>query len=175
MIFVKPIDKEQSNDVYSFASSYSLAFINVHLLQQPMSRLYFHGPRFRYQVRWRVKGTFTWDSAYVIDPSQGFLNVETNDVYTAYELQVKAENSMGEAHQPAFIFVGQSGESGKAEGSICLPVCLSGLSVRLSVYLSCCLNLSILKPVCRYVHLSYLLPTPLFQKMNLEGPKRFSS
>ncbi|CAL1545528.1 unnamed protein product [Lymnaea stagnalis] len=77
----------------------------------PMSRLYFHGTRFRYQVKWRMKGTFTWDSAYVTDPNQGYLEIETNDVYTIYELQVKAENSMGEAHQPAFIYVGHSGES----------------------------------------------------------------
>ncbi|CAG5126382.1 unnamed protein product, partial [Candidula unifasciata] len=77
----------------------------------PMSRLYFHGPRFRYQVRWRLKGTFTWNSAYVTNPSQGFLNIETNDIYTVYELQVKAENSMGESHQPAFIYQGHSGES----------------------------------------------------------------
>ncbi|XP_059147858.1 neuroglian-like [Physella acuta] len=77
----------------------------------PMSRLYFHGPRFRYQVKWRLKGTFTWDSAYVTDPNQGFLDIETNDVYNVYEIQVKAENSMGEAHQPAFIYLGHSGES----------------------------------------------------------------
>ncbi|CAG5134977.1 unnamed protein product, partial [Candidula unifasciata] len=77
----------------------------------PMSRLYFHGPRFRYQVRWRMKGTFTWNTAYVTDPNQGFLDIETNDVYTLYELQVKAENSMGESHQPAFIYLGHSGES----------------------------------------------------------------
>uniref|UniRef100_A0A2C9KKB0 Uncharacterized protein n=1 Tax=Biomphalaria glabrata TaxID=6526 RepID=A0A2C9KKB0_BIOGL len=77
----------------------------------PMNRLYYHGTRFRYQVKWRLKGTFTWDSAYVNDPNQGFLDIETNDVYTVYEIQVKAENSLGEAHQPAFIYLGHSGES----------------------------------------------------------------
>ncbi|XP_012937506.1 protein sidekick-2 [Aplysia californica] len=55
----------------------------------PMSRLYFHGPNFRYQVKWRSKGTFIWGSILVTDPNQGHTEVETNDVYTVYELQLR--------------------------------------------------------------------------------------
>ncbi|GFR93851.1 neural cell adhesion molecule L1 [Elysia marginata] len=77
----------------------------------PMSRLHFHGPRFRYHVHWRRHGSFKWNRQYVDDPAQGFLDVETGDVYELYNLQVKAENSMGEAHHPAYVYMGRSGES----------------------------------------------------------------
>ncbi|RUS88636.1 hypothetical protein EGW08_003595, partial [Elysia chlorotica] len=77
----------------------------------PMSRLHFHGPRFRYHVHWRPHGSYKWSHRYVDDPAQGFLDVDTGDVYQVYDLQVKAENSMGEAHHPAYIYLGHSGES----------------------------------------------------------------
>ncbi|GFO43917.1 neural cell adhesion molecule l1 [Plakobranchus ocellatus] len=81
------------------------------IVWQPMSRLHFHGPRFRYHVRWRRHGSFKWNDQYVDDPAQGFLDVETNDVYQVYDLHVKAENSMGESNLPAYIYRGHSGES----------------------------------------------------------------
>ena len=48
----------------------------------------------------------------VDDPARGHFEREVNDVYQVYEIQVKAENELGEAHQPPFIYRGRSGEAG---------------------------------------------------------------
>ena len=79
-----------------------------------MHRLEFHGPGFKYHVYWRRKGSLTWDSDVVDDPAKGHFEREVNDVYQMYEIQVKAENELGEAHQPPFIYQGRSGEAGRA-------------------------------------------------------------
>ena len=48
------------------------------------------------------------------DPSASSFEVEVDDVYGIYEILVKAENDLGESHQPAFVYLGHSGEGGKA-------------------------------------------------------------
>ncbi|PVD25356.1 hypothetical protein C0Q70_15856 [Pomacea canaliculata] len=77
----------------------------------PMQRLNFHGPGFRYHVYWRRKGSLVWESALVTEATKGHFEQEVNDVYQCYEIQVKAENELGESHQPAFIILGRSGEA----------------------------------------------------------------
>ncbi|XP_041350235.1 neuroglian-like [Gigantopelta aegis] len=77
----------------------------------PMHRLYHHGPGFRYHVYWRPRSSTYWNSAVVTDPRSSFYEVEVDDVYQPYEVLVKAENDLGESHQPAFVFLGYSGES----------------------------------------------------------------
>ncbi|XP_041347734.1 neuroglian-like [Gigantopelta aegis] len=76
----------------------------------PMHRLYHHGPGFRYHVYWRPRGSTYWDSAIVDEPSASSFEVEVDDVYGIYEVLVKAENDLGESHQPAFVYLGHSGE-----------------------------------------------------------------
>ncbi|XP_070193952.1 neuroglian-like [Littorina saxatilis] len=77
----------------------------------PMHRLEFHGPGFKYHVYWRRKGSLTWEDDVVDDPAKGHFEREVNDVYQVYEIQVKAENDLGEAHQPPFTYQGRSGEA----------------------------------------------------------------
>ncbi|KAL8565781.1 hypothetical protein ACOMHN_061736 [Nucella lapillus] len=77
----------------------------------PMHRLEFHGPGFRYHVYWRRKGSLSWNSALVNDSARGHFEREVKDVFQEYEIQVKAMNELGEAHQPAFTYQGRSGES----------------------------------------------------------------
>ncbi|KAL8594881.1 hypothetical protein ACOMHN_038444 [Nucella lapillus] len=77
----------------------------------PMHRLEFHGPGFRYHVYWRRRGSLSWDSDMVTDPASGHFEREVKDVFQMYEVQVHAENELGEAHQPPFTYQGRSGES----------------------------------------------------------------
>ncbi|XP_076448650.1 neuroglian-like [Babylonia areolata] len=77
----------------------------------PIERLHFNGPGFRYLVKWRRKGSLAWESATVEDPEQTVFRQEVKDVYGLYEVQVKAQNDMGLSHQPAFVYIGRSGES----------------------------------------------------------------
>ncbi|XP_076469463.1 neuroglian-like [Babylonia areolata] len=77
----------------------------------PMHRLEFHGPGFRYHVYWRLRGSLSWDSEVVADPARGHFEREVKDVYEIYEIQVRAENELGEAHQPPFTYQGRSGEA----------------------------------------------------------------
>ena len=78
-----------------------------------MDRLHFNGPGFRYLVKWRRKGSLVWEEDTVNDPRQTLFKQEVEDVYGLYEVQVKAQNDMGQSHQPAFIFIGRSGEAGR--------------------------------------------------------------
>ena len=78
-----------------------------------MERLHFNGQGFRYLVKWRRKGSLAWESDTVEDPLQTQFQQEVPDVYGLYEVQVKAENEMGQSHQPAFVYIGRSGESGR--------------------------------------------------------------
>lgn len=80
---------------------------------QPIDRLYFNGPGFRYDVYWRRKGSLAWEAAVVHDPLQTQFRKEVTDVYGLYEVQVRAANDLGESHQPAFVFIGRSGEAGR--------------------------------------------------------------
>ncbi|XP_025107888.1 neuroglian-like [Pomacea canaliculata] len=77
----------------------------------PIDRLYFNGPGFRYDVYWRRKGSLAWEAAVVHDPLQTQFRKEVTDVYGLYEVQVRAANDLGESHQPAFVFIGRSGEA----------------------------------------------------------------
>lgn len=36
-----------------------------------------------------------------------------NDTYALYEIKVKSHNRIGESRQPAFIYLGHSGEAGE--------------------------------------------------------------
>nr|KAG5706338.1 hypothetical protein BaRGS_033099 [Batillaria attramentaria] len=49
----------------------------------------------------RALGSLAWESATVDDPLQTQFQQEVKDVYGLYEVQVKAENDLGESHQPA--------------------------------------------------------------------------
>ena len=80
-----------------------------------MERLHFNGQGFRYLVKWRRKGSLAWESDTVEDPLQTQFQQEVPDVYGLYEVQVKAENEMGQSHQPAFVYIGRSGESGRCK------------------------------------------------------------
>ena len=41
--------------------------------------------------------------------------VSVNDTYAVYEIKVKSHNRIGESRQPAFRYLGHSGEAGKAD------------------------------------------------------------
>ena len=77
-----------------------------------MPRLEYHGPNFRYHVYWRQKGNIAWQEDIVQDPTLGHFERDVDEIFQVFEVQVKAENELGEAHQPAFTFQGRSGESG---------------------------------------------------------------
>ncbi|CAL1543864.1 unnamed protein product, partial [Lymnaea stagnalis] len=78
---------------------------------EPLHRLSFHGPGFCYIVLWRRKGSLAWNSAVVNGTYASRFEQEVEDVYGSYEIQVKSNNDMGEAHQPAFIYKGHSFEA----------------------------------------------------------------
>ncbi|XP_041347562.1 neuroglian-like isoform X2 [Gigantopelta aegis] len=77
---------------------------------QPMERLYQHGPGFRYHVFWRQSSSTYWNSAYQNDAAADSYEIDVDTVYGLYDIRVKAENDLGESHQPAFVFKGHSGE-----------------------------------------------------------------
>ena len=81
-----------------------------------MPRLLHYGPGFQYAIYWRRKGSTYWNKNMVKDSGASKWEVEVNDTYGLYEIKVKAENQMGESRQPAFIFLGHSGEGGKNVG-----------------------------------------------------------
>ncbi|CAG5120217.1 unnamed protein product, partial [Candidula unifasciata] len=78
---------------------------------EPLQRLSFHGPGFCYFVLWRRKGSLAWNSATVNGTYASRFEQEVDEVYALYEFQVKSQNEMGEAHQPAFVYTGRSFES----------------------------------------------------------------
>ena len=77
-----------------------------------MERLYQHGPGFRYHVFWRQSSSTYWNSAYENNPAADSYEIDVDDIYGLYDIRVKAENDLGESHQPAFVFKGRSGEAG---------------------------------------------------------------
>ncbi|CAG5136247.1 unnamed protein product, partial [Candidula unifasciata] len=78
---------------------------------EPLHRLSFHGPGFCYFVLWRRKGSLAWNSATVNGTYASRFEQEVDEVYSLYEFQVKSQNDMGEAHQPAFVYAGRSFEA----------------------------------------------------------------
>lgn len=75
-----------------------------------MQRFYHHGPNFKYRVSWQRRGSTFWNSQEVKDSGTGELQVDVDDVYTPYNIKVKAVNAMGDSRQPPFVFEGYSGE-----------------------------------------------------------------
>ncbi|XP_036367219.1 neuroglian-like isoform X2 [Octopus sinensis] len=75
-----------------------------------MIRFYHHGPNFKYRVSWQRRGSTFWNSQDVEDSERGELQVDVDEVYTPYNIKVRAVNAMGDSPQPPFVFVGYSGE-----------------------------------------------------------------
>ncbi|XP_059162592.1 neuroglian-like [Physella acuta] len=78
---------------------------------EPLHRLSFHGPGFCYLVLWRKKGSLAWNSATVNGTYASRFEQEVDEVYGCFEVQVKSNNDMGEAHQPPYIYNGHSFEA----------------------------------------------------------------
>ncbi|KAL3853695.1 hypothetical protein ACJMK2_017217, partial [Sinanodonta woodiana] len=77
----------------------------------PMPKLLHNGPGFKYEISWRKKGSTYWNKDLVMDPNANTWEVDVNDTFGLYEFKVKAENDIGESYQPAFKYVGHSGEA----------------------------------------------------------------
>lgn len=77
-----------------------------------MKRLLYNGPGFRYKIFWRRKGSTYWNENIIDNPDADTWEVSVNDTYKLYEVKVKAMNQYGESRQPAFIYLGYSGEGG---------------------------------------------------------------
>ncbi|WAR26154.1 NRG-like protein [Mya arenaria] len=75
-----------------------------------MSRLQHNGPGFQYAIFWRRKGSTYWNENIVQHQMEKIWEVNVNDTYTLYEIKVKAMNQIGESRQPAFVYLGYSGE-----------------------------------------------------------------
>ena len=80
---------------------------------QPVPRLLHSGPGFRYVIYWRRKGSTYWNKNTVEKAEVSVWEVSVNDTYALYEIKVKSHNRIGEIRQPAFIYLGHSGESGE--------------------------------------------------------------
>ncbi|XP_045164292.1 neuroglian-like isoform X1 [Mercenaria mercenaria] len=76
----------------------------------PMARLLHNGPGFKYAIFWRRKGSTYWNKNIVENSNAKMWEVSVNDTYTLYEIKVKAMNQIGDSRQPAFIYLGYSGE-----------------------------------------------------------------
>jgi hypothetical protein len=83
------------------------------LYLQPMARLSHNGPGFKYAIFWRRKGSTYWNKNIEQNSNAKMWETSVNDIYTLYEIKVKAMNEIGESRQPAFIYHGYSGEGGK--------------------------------------------------------------
>jgi len=77
-----------------------------------MRRLLHNGPGFNYNIFWRRKGSTYWNSNVEENPLADTWEVSVDDTYKMYEIKVKARNQFGESRQPAFIYLGYSGEGG---------------------------------------------------------------
>ena len=78
-----------------------------------MPRLQHNGPGFKYAIFWRQKGSTYWNKNMVDNPKARLWEVSVNDTYKLYEIKVKSNNQIGESRQPAFIYLGYSGEGGE--------------------------------------------------------------
>ncbi|XP_052277311.1 neuroglian-like isoform X2 [Dreissena polymorpha] len=76
----------------------------------PMPRLLYNGPGFQYVIYWRRKGSTYWNENIEQHPKASMWEVSVNETYALYEIKVKAMNQIGESRQPAFIYLGYSGE-----------------------------------------------------------------
>lgn len=80
-----------------------------------MPRLLHNGPGFQYIIFWRQKGSTYWNKNIVDNANAQVWEVSVNDTYGLYEIKVKAKNEIGDSRQPAFIYLGHSGEGGRLE------------------------------------------------------------
>lgn len=85
----------------------------LYFSKQPMRRLLYSGPGFKYCIFWRRKMSTYWNKNIVENPMADTWEVDVNDTFKQYEVKVKAMNQYGESRQPAFIYTGYSGEGGK--------------------------------------------------------------
>lgn len=77
----------------------------------PVPRLLHSGPGFRYVIYWRQKGSTYWNKNTVEKAEVSVWEVSVNDTYAVYEIKVKSHNRIGESRQPAFRYLGHSGEA----------------------------------------------------------------
>ena len=78
-----------------------------------MHSLHRNGDRFGYLVKWRQKGSLEWKSTALGNADQTEFQAKVPDIYGLFELQVIAQNVIGLSRQPAFTFIGRSGEAGE--------------------------------------------------------------
>lgn len=76
----------------------------------PMPRMQHNAPSFEYVVRWRKHGSTFWSEKIIRGPNANQHEVDVDDVYGLYDVQVMAKNSLGNSFQPVFTFRGHSGE-----------------------------------------------------------------
>lgn len=81
-----------------------------------MPRMQHNAPSFEYVVRWRKHGSTFWSEKIIRGPNANQHEVDVDDVYGLYDVQVMAKNSLGNSFQPVFTFRGHSGEGGKIDG-----------------------------------------------------------
>lgn len=78
-----------------------------------MPRMQHNAPSFGYLVRWRKHGSTFWNKREIRSPNENQFEVDVDDVYGLYDVQVQATNSLGDSFQPVFTFRGHSGEGGE--------------------------------------------------------------
>ncbi|KAI8742828.1 neuroglian [Biomphalaria glabrata] len=104
-----PPDRPDRNPINVLTKTDKKGFLVIEW--EPLPRLLFHGPGFCYMVLWRRKGSLAWNSAVVNGTFASRYEHEVDEIYGLFEVQVKSKNDMGEAHQPAFIYLGRSFEA----------------------------------------------------------------
>lgn len=106
-----------------------------------MPRMQHNAPSFGYLVRWRKHGSTFWNKREIRSPNENQFEVDVDDVYGLYDVQVQATNSLGDSFQPVFTFRGHSGEGGEIhlmEGGG--GVCLVGRDRQWSLLYGCSIN-----------------------------------
>lgn len=78
-----------------------------------MPRMQHNAPSFGYRVGWRKRGSLYWNRKDIKNPNENQFEVDVDEVYGLYDVQVQAINSHGASFQPVFTVRGRSGEGGE--------------------------------------------------------------
>ncbi|XP_061178933.1 neuroglian-like [Saccostrea echinata] len=76
----------------------------------PMPRMQHNAPSFGYRVSWRKRGSTFWNKKDIKNANENQFEVDVDDVYGLYDVQVQAFNSHGVSFMPVFTVRGHSGE-----------------------------------------------------------------